>query len=156
MRRSEGSANAHPSPIVHDFPIGHVVGIAIEVVRVGRALAVGAPVGALLAAIVRIGARAIALEAGERVLDDKAADVVVALGKRRSRAQQRQDQAEADLHANSRSWRVSSPSASRSSWTMVKWSAPATGISGPGRCSADRRACRSRLSATSGGSSAVP
>jgi len=113
-------------------------------------------VGALLAAVVGIGAGAIALEAGQRVLDDEPADILIALGERRRGPQQHQNRTEDGFHASSRSWRVSSPSASRNSCTMVKWSAPATGISGPGRCSADRLACRSRLSATSGGSSAVP
>lgn len=52
--------------------------------------------------------------------------------------------------------RVRIPPVSRSSCTMVKWSPPGTGISAPGKCAADRRACRSRLSDTNGGNSAVP
>jgi hypothetical protein len=53
-------------------------------------------------------------------------------------------------------YRVRMPSWSRSSFVMVKWLAPETGIRAPGRCAAERSACRSLLSDISGGSSAVP
>src|SRR6185437_15539502 len=52
--------------------------------------------------------------------------------------------------------RASTPSGSRNSCTMVKWLAPATGISAPGKWDAERASCSRRLSDTSGGSSAVP
>src|SRR4051794_4577459 len=148
--------NAHALAVGLDVPPVDVVGIAIEVRRIGGTPAVGALVAALLPPVVGVGAGAIALETGERVLDQEAADLVVALGERRRGPEQRQRREGPAPHASSRSCRVSSPSASRSSWVMVKWSAPATGISAPGRCSADRLACSARLSATSGGSSAVP
>src|SRR5690349_3497514 len=100
------------------------MGIAVEIDRTAATgLAIDALVGALLAAVVGIGAGAIALEAGERILDHEPADVLVALGEGRRGSQQRDRQKGRAPHASSRSWRVSCPSASRNSWVMVKWSA---------------------------------
>jgi len=61
-----------------------------------------------------------------------------------------------EAQSSNMSCRVRMPSLSRSSWVIVKWSAPATATSGPGRCWADLLSCSVRLSATKGGSSAVP